>query len=332
MKLTVEQLGGPHQVIVIGSQEDAAEVRARGIPVLGSVDGPVNASLTLDRRVRALVDRQAVNHNKPRIFAWGWHGATVASGLGSEYEPLAIVDDIDRSCSILGENIVVIPTSREGSRMLVAAGVPHASIAEPLIGVKPTSVLIDRETVQDYLHLEHAKYIVALVGKRSSWQEVIRMLARLRASAQHVDFVMPARYKYHSQLVAAARKQNLSDMLHDPPGQLRHVDVINGADAVWAPLVAPFDESSEVLDVVETAWAGLPLVASTSHPVGGVPDVGRQLATAQSEIEICGWILALAKDTTEANETAENLATQVKSIASPTSFIEGLQRRWSSAF
>lgn len=328
----MEHLGGPHHVIVIGSQEDAVDIRNRGIPVLGSIDGPVNASLTLDRRVRALVDKEALKHPTQRIFAWGWHGATVASGLGKDYRPVAIVDDIDRSCSILGENISIIPTNRVGAKFLATLGVPVDSIVEPMIGVMPTSVLIDRETVQEYLHLERSKYIVALIGKLCSWQGVIRMLGRLRASAQHVDFVMPARYMYHSQLIAAAKKQNLSDMLHDPPSQLRHVDVINGVDAVWAPMVAHFDESCEVLDVIETAWAGAPLVASASHAAAGIPQVGRHIATAQSEIDVCGWILSLTKDSALAKKKAEDLAMQIKSIASPTKFIEGLQQRCPSAF
>jgi len=332
MQLTLKQLGGIHQVLVIGDQEDSLDMRARGILVLGSVDGPVNASMTLDRRVRDLVDKVTMKYPTPRIFAWGWHGATVASGLGNDYEPVAFVDDIDRSCSILGGNITIIPTSQSGSRILSALGVPIGSIAEPLIGVIPSSILVDRESVRELLHLEQAKNVVALVGKRCSWQEVIRMVVRLCTSRQRVDFIMPERYIYHAQLISAAKKQGVTDMLHVTPSQLRHVDVINGVDGVWAPLVAPHDESCEVLDVIETVWAGVPIVVSASHPVAGVPHVGQEIVSTKNEIEICGWLLSLAEDPISAKEKADDLTAHVKSIASPSSFIEGLQQRMSSSF
>jgi hypothetical protein len=332
MQLTMKHLGGSHEVLVIGDQDDAAEIRARDIQVLGSVDGPVNSSGTLDRRVRNLIENLPSHQQPHRIFAWGWHGATVASGLGIEYNPIAIVDDIDRSCAINSRAMTIIPTCLAGTNMLRSLGVSYESCAEPMIGVMPTSILVDRSTVREMLHIEESEIVVALVGKRMSWIEVIRMAARFHSAGQHVDLVLPVGFLDHSQLVTVAKNQGLSDMLHNPPCQLRHADIINGVDAVWAPDVAEFEGSCEVLDVIETATSGVPLIVSTSHQVSTVPNVGSLIATAKSQIEICGWILSFSEDTTEKQQLANTLKAHVASLTSPSNFIEGLQRRCSSAF
>lgn len=330
--MTMKHLGGFHQVLVIGDEKDTADIRSRDLQVLGSIDGPVNASGTLDRRVRNLVDSISSRTQPLRVFAWGWHGATVASGLGGEYNPVAIVDDIDRSCSINRGTMTIIPTSHAGSNILRSLGIPDASIAEPIIGVMPTSVLVDRSTVRDLLHIQESEIVVALVGKRMSWQEVIRMAARFRSAAQHVDLVMPVGYLDHAALVDVARKQGLSDMLHAPPSQLRHIDIVNGVDAVWAPLVAQYDESCEVLDIIETAMSGVPLVVSESHHVASVPEMGGLIATTKSQIDVCGWIISLLEDKTEKLEIAEALKAHIMPLAAPSTFIESLQQRWSLAF
>ena len=332
MQMTMKHLGGSHQVLVIGDEMDATEIRSRDMNVLGSIDGPVNASGTLDRRVRNLVDSISTIIQPLRIFAWGWHGATVASGLGGDYNPVAIVDDIDRSCSMSTGTMTIIPTSHAGSKILRSLGVPVESIAEPNVGVVPTSILVDRSTVRDLLHLQDSEIVVALVGKRLSWQEVIRMAARFRSAAQHVDLVIPAGYLDHAQLVDVARKQGLLDMLHDSPSQLRHIDIVHGVDAVWAPLVAQYVESCEVLDVIETAMSGVPLVVSESHHVASVPEMGGLIATSKSQIDICGWIISLQGDTTEKLEIAEALKAHITPLASPSIFIEGLQLRMPSTF
>ena len=330
--MTMKHLGGSHQVLVIGDEKDATEIRSRDMQVLGSIDGPVNASGTLDRRVRNLVDSISTRMQPLRIFAWGWHGATVASGLGSDYNPVAIVDDIDQSCSMSRGTMTIIPTSYAGSNILSSLGVPGECIAEPNIGVVPTAILVDRSTVRDLLHIQESEIVVALVGKRMSWQEVIRMAARFRSAAQHVDLVMPSGYLDHAQLVEVARKQGLSDMLHDSPSQLRHIDIVNGVDAVWAPLVAQYDESCEVLDVIETAMSGVPLVVSESHHVASVPEIGHLIATSKSQIDVCGWIISLLEDRTQKLEIAEALKAHITPFASPSNFIERLQQRWSSTF
>ncbi len=330
--MTMRHLGNSHQVLVIGDEQDATEIRSRDIPVLGSIDGPVNVSGTLDRRVRNLLDTIKSRHQSIRIFAWGWHGATVASGLGSDYNPVAIVDDIDRSCSIQGGNITIIPTSHAGSTILRSLGIPNESIREPLIGVVPTSILVEGSSVRELLHIEASEIVVALIGKRMSWQEVIRMAARFRSADQHVDLVLPAGFHDHAQLISTARKQGLSEMFHDPPSQLRHIDIVKGVDAAWAPLVAQFDESCEVLDVIETAMAGVPLTVSEIHHVSSVPDVGSLIATTKNQIDIGGWILSLLEDRTEKLEIADTLKAHVTTLAAPSVFIEGLQQRWPSAF
>ena len=86
MQMTIKHLAGSHQVLVIGDERDATDIRARDIPVLGSIDGPLNASRTLDRRVKTIVDKAAKLNMSMRIFAWGWHGAAVASSFGNNYK------------------------------------------------------------------------------------------------------------------------------------------------------------------------------------------------------------------------------------------------------
>ncbi|MEE2912736.1 MAG: hypothetical protein VX436_02915 [Planctomycetota bacterium] len=330
--MTIKHLAGSHQVLVIGDERDATDIRARDIPVLGSIDGPLNASRTLDRRVKTIVDKAAKLNMSMRIFAWGWHGAAVASSFGNNYKSVAIVDDIDRSCFINSGRMTIIPTSYAGVESLNSIGISSSSIAEPLVGVIPTGVLVDQITVRELLDLERAEMVIALLGKQMSWQEVIRMAARFKSAAKHIDLVIPRGYLNHAKLIEVAKRQGLSAMLHNPPAGLRQIDIINGVDAVWAPLVAQFDESCEVLQIIQTAAAGVPMAVSELHHVSTVPDVGSLIATEKSHIDICGWILSLQENATAKQEDVKVLKSHIAKIASPSMFIDGLRQRWPSGF
>ena len=327
IRLVLQHIGGSHHVIVIGNESDVSDLRAMGLPVLGFVDGPLDTSRTLARRLQELIQQVTNDGVTQRIIAWGWHPASVASAISWDTSVIAIVDEIDASCSITAGELRIIPTSWTGSECLRARGIPDDSMTEPLIGVNPVTMVVDRSAVQEQLQLFHSDVTVGIVGRLGSWQEIIAMAVRLRAANAQADFIIFPRYEYRVQLMFAAKQQGLSDILHEIPSTMRPIDVVKVVDGIWVPSVMAYDVSCSVLDVVSIAWEGVPLAVPTNHPIAGVPTVGKHIAWARDEIEVCRWLLDLARDTrTSMNETTD-ITTRIRSIASPSRFIEGLQMR-----
>ena len=117
MRLAQMHLGGTHQTIVIGNQVEVTNLRNMGVVVLGSLDGPNNSSNTLGKRLQSLVNTKTKEINF-RIIAWGWHGATVASSLEVDCEIFAIIDEIDKSCSMANSKLTIVPTNWNCSKRL----------------------------------------------------------------------------------------------------------------------------------------------------------------------------------------------------------------------
>lgn len=327
MRLAVSNLGGDHQVIVIGNQEDVSDLRSMGLSVLGNVDGIVDSSKTLGSRFQDIVNRSMNTNEAYSIIAWGWHSASVTSGIEVNANVIAIVDEVDSFCSLNSNRIKIIPTSWTCTRYLQSFGIPEDVITEPLIGVNPTTLVVDQAVVRDALLIDQSKLVIGVVGSLSSWKEIIAMAVRLRATNVHAEFIILPHYTYSTQLNVAAKQHRVEDMFHHTPVTLRSIDVVKVADCIWAPSIASYDISCGVLDVVSIAWEGVPLATQASHPVVGVPTVGKYIAWASDELEISNWFFALANDSHAWEQKSVDLTTRIRTISSPSKFIEGLQLR-----
>lgn len=326
MRLAQLHLGGTHQTIVIGNQGEAINLRNMGIVVHGSLDGPTNSSNTLGKRLQSLVNITTKGINA-QIIAWGWHSATVASSLEVDCEMLAIVDEIDKSCSMVNSKLTIVPTNWNCSKRLCQLGVQSTRLTEPLLGVEPSVLVVDKKSTRKLLHVEHTSFVVSLVGIRASWQDVLSMAVRLKSANQHVDFILPASYEYRSQLMMASKQHGISEMAHDIPFSLRSVDVVKASDCVWVPDVASYDESCGVLDVVSAAWEGVPLAVGVNHSVSSIPTIGQQIAWVRDELDVTGWILDLANGFSHTVKQISDQSSNIRSIASPTRFVDGLLMR-----
>ena len=326
MRLTQMHLGGTHQTIVIGNQVEVTNLRNMGVVVLGSLDGPNNSSNTLGKRLQSLVNTKTKEINF-RIIAWGWHGATVASSLEVDCEIFAIIDEIDKSCSMANSKLTIVPTNWNCSKRLCQLGVPSTRLTEPLIGVEPSVLVVDKKSTRKLLHVEQTSFVVSIVGIRSSWQDVLSMAVRLKSANQHVDFILPASYEYRSQLMMASKQQGLSESAHDTPDSLRTVDVVKASDCVWVPDVSSYDESYGVLDVVSAAWEGVPLAVGVNHSASSIPTIGQQIAWVRDELDVTGWILDLANGFSHTAKHVTDQSSNIRMIASPLRFVDGLVMR-----
>jgi len=193
--------------------------------------------------------------------------------------------------------------------------------------VNPTTLVVDGTVAKDMMSLQKSELIIGIVGKVCSWKEVVSMAVRLRAAHIQADFIVLPCYQYLSQLISAAKQHGVLDMLHDTPSTLRTHDIVNIADGMWAPSIAPHTMSCGVLDIVSIAWENVPLAICEDHPVAGVPTVGKHLAWARDEFEVSGWLLDLAKYGDDREQQSADVTTRIRSIASPSRFVEGIQMR-----
>ena len=88
MRMTIRQLHQEkHQVIVVGDVNDAKRCQNQGVPVLGSCDGVLNASKTLQKRLCHYIEK-ANQWQAQKIMAWGWHAMSVTTDCSWEYDTL----------------------------------------------------------------------------------------------------------------------------------------------------------------------------------------------------------------------------------------------------
>lgn len=329
MRLAQKSLGGEHRTIVLGSQKEATWLRQRGIKVLGSIDGILDVSNTLSSRLRRMVMRTMCSTSSTCI-AWGWHAASTLSTVSSSIDSFAYVDEIDEGYEFGKNNVQVIPSGWSCSRKLVSIGIDEQFVAEPLLGVEPTSMVVDRATVFDAINIPTTTHVIPIVGRLSSWQEILSMLFRLDSANREFVFVLPDGYNYSSELRSAVKQRGLSRKLIDLPPALRSADVLANATCAWAPEPSSYDESHSVLEVVTAAWGDMPVAANVQHPVADNPCFGAQIAWAASELEICGWILDIIQGNSSLLQKSAEVTMSVRSIASPSRFIEGMQLRMST--
>jgi hypothetical protein len=329
MRLAQQQIGGEHKTIVIGDQDEADALQQRGIQVLGSLGGAENKSNTLSHRLgRLILDTR--NSARSNCIAWGWHSATVLSSLQLTEDTTAFIDEVDDGLSFSDKNTAFIPTSWSVSKRLVSIGVNEDVIAEPLVGVAPKSVVVDCKTVFELLDISVNVCVIVIIGDVSSWEELLSVGLQLQSTGLAFCFVLPLKYQYRANIFSVAKANGLENIFLDVPPELRVADVIAAANCVWAPATAEFDTSCAVLDVVDAAWNGIPVLAKTNHAIASIPRVGKLIACAESHNEICRWIIGSAHFNREIEKKSTEITMAIRSIASPSRFIEGLLLRMTS--
>jgi hypothetical protein len=320
-----KQIGGSHQTIVLGNDDEGKLLRNRGINVLGTVGGVRDASNTLIKRVNRLIESD-VTQRTTFYMAWGWHSARIVSGLGNELNTIAFVDEIENDF-YTNTKTLFIPTSWVGAKYLRSLGVSASSVCEPLIGLDPTPVVANKSDVRKELQLESTENVVSIVGKNASWKEILEMAYRIHMLDTKIVFVLPINYSYRGQLMLAAKERGLTNMFRNTPSSLRMADVNVCSSCAWAPNTALFDKSLGVLELLKAAWDGLPLAVQTAHPIYGLPSLGTTIACAKDVLDISKCILDIVLGEIDRSEEYAELTSNVRAIASPARFIEGLRQR-----
>jgi hypothetical protein len=237
-----------------------------------------------------------------------------------------MIDEIDVLSPFASEH-TIIPTTTYASDVATEAGVLPAQLTEPLIGVEPTAVVANRATVQESLGLNGDEFLVSIVGDVGSWQNIIEMAVRLNSILPSVHFVLPPRYRDRAMLMNAAKTHGLRSKLHDVPTSIRQVDVVHIANCSWCPAPAPFVSSTNLLDVLSAACIETPLAVSNTHPASTIPTNGSHIAWATDDIEVCGWMLNIESSASSTQIECAERVVAVRSIVTPSRFIESLKMR-----
>jgi len=326
MRLAIRQLHyAEHHVIVIGDVETAKHCSNQGVPVHGSLGGWLNGSRTLSRRLLQYI-KESRTWNSEKLMAWGSHAMSISSECALEYDAYAVIDEVDHMTANSSGH-TVIPTTELGSRRALQLGIPETCMTEPLVGVEPTSIITDRATVLDALQVRGDTLLISIIGMTGSWQTILGMTGRMKTAKQQAVFVLPHDFRDRALIMNAAKKRGVIEMMRDLPPQLRQVDLLHAVDCAWCPPHAPFDTTTNVLDVLFAAWESVPLAVHNTHPIACIPTIGSQIAWVSSELEVFGWMLSLKKDPTISQQRCAEQVTAVRSITAPSRFIEGLQLR-----
>lgn len=326
MRMTIRQLHQEkHQVIVIGDVNDAKWCQNQGVPVLGSCGGFMDASKTLQKRLCSYL-RKANQWQSQKILAWGWHAMSVTRDCSWEYDTYAVIDEVDPVMLSVGGH-TVIPTSQSAVDLSEQFGVPPINMTEPLVGVEPTSIVVDKDQVHDCFNWDGDGLFICVIGDLGSWQEILSVVVRLHSLNQKATVVLPPTYRDRALLMHAVKSHGLHHMVQEVPLNLRPIDVLLAADCAWCPSIASFDYSSNVLDVLYSASEMTPLAVGTDHPIAMIPTIGSQIAWASDDTEVCGWMIDLKRNSTAVEKLCAERVTTVRSIAAPTRFIEALQMR-----
>jgi hypothetical protein len=326
MRMTIRQLPQEnHQVIVIGDVAEAKRCLHQGVPVLGSCGGDLNASKTLQNRLCTYM-KEADQGQTIKLIAWGWHSMSVTTNCSWEFDSYAFIDEVDLEKSGAGGH-TVIPTSQCAIDQAEKLGVSRINMTDPIVGVEPNSIVVDKEAVFEMLNWDGDGLLISVLGDLGSWQEILSVAFRLQALHQKCTLVLPPTYRDRALLMRAAKSRGLDQIIQDLPVVLRQIDVLLSADCAWCPSIAPFDTSSNVLDVLSAASEMTPLAVPVNHPVASIPTIGSQIAWSKDEKEVCGWMLDLKTNMVSTEQVCAERVETVRSISTPTRFIEAIQIR-----
>lgn len=325
MRMTIRQLHEEeHRVIVIGNPNEAKQYHQQGVPVVGSIGGIKNASKTLQRRLATYLQHSPSCSSNETLMAWGWHAMQMTMDCSWKYDTYAVIDEVDLSDYGVGGH-TIIPTSPCAVTYASSLGIPEVQMTEPLLGIEPAAMVVDKETVFEALDWDGDGLCISIIGDVGSWQEIISVAVRFNAMHQKVIFVLPPTYRDRASLMTAACSHDISQMFSEVPRSLRTLDVLVASDCAWSPPTAPYDSTSNVLDVLTAATQMTPLAVHTSHPIASISTIGSNVAWVKDSVEVSGWMLELKSNQAEVERTCAERVSLVRSIMTPTRYIEALK-------
>jgi hypothetical protein len=200
-------------------------------------------------------------------------------------------------------------------------------VTEPLVGVDVKSLFLDRTSVLNALNLSRKTLLVAVVNDVGMWEEIVAFIVQMKALGEEIALVVSQNYLYYAELHFALQEHGLVDSLRQVPDGLRLIDVAQSATCIWAPTSTFTGKLEGVLDVLSASVSGVPVAASHTHAVCGVPTIGNRIAWVTSVSELGAWVWALWKESGENSDQGLEIAARLRSIASPSRFTEGFQLR-----
>ncbi len=328
LRLICQHIGGGHEIVVLGTEDEAKHFRSIGLNVVGNISGIQNQSKTLANRINALLKTNASHQHV--LYAWGYRSAAALSCVDTAKTKICFIDDIEQEIEIASSKMTIMTPSAETAELLATRSIPSIHITEPLIGLRPFSLLIERSLARNQLGVTH-DFLVSCVGQYASVQSIIELLMRMECAGKPIKLVLPHRYGYQSELMEQMTGMNIKQHVVMFPSHLRTVDVIHASDAVWAPNTPDYVNQTGVLDVLRVAWEGIPLAVTKQHAVSSVPTIGNRIAWASDEIDITAWLVAFEQNRDEAIQTALECAHRIRAFTSPTRFVDGFLMRLPSS-
>ncbi|MCH2147040.1 MAG: hypothetical protein MK073_04405 [Phycisphaerales bacterium] len=328
LRLVCQHIGGGHEIVVLGSEEETKQFRSYGLNVIGNISGVENQSRTLASRIGALLDSNAKHQHV--LYGWGYRTAAALSCVDTTKTKICYVDDIEHDIELVSNKMTIMTPSVATASLLRARTIASIDICEPLIGLRPFSLILDRTLSRNQLGVSH-ELLVSCIGKYASPQGIIEMLMRLECAGKTVKLVLPEQYQFQSELMGQLSQMAMHNEVVLFPPHFRQVDVLHAADAVWVPETPEYVESHGVLDVLRVAWEGIPLAVTTNHAVHSIPTIGKRVAWASDEIDVTAWINAFDQQRDEVIQSALELAHRIRAVTSPTRFVDGFLMRLPSS-
>jgi hypothetical protein len=323
MKLATQRLPNEHDVLVLGDEVESNELRTQGFSVVGSVQGVENQSRTLGDRVRRAVT--AVATKKDHMIAWGWTSTVAVSGIDVTHQIVGYVDSIDATRMPEIEVDRMIPTTWTCGELLKQSTCDSHTVLEPVVGIDAKTLVVDPRSVFNTLQIPANTLLVAIVNDVGKWQEIVSFVVQMKSLEVEVTVVVSDTYMFYSELYFALMEHLLENSLRRTMGGIRLVDVVHAAAFVWAPTSIVLGTLEGVLDLLSASASGTPVAAFNDHAIAGVPTIGQRIAWVSSVSELSAWAAELFHGSNSISDQGLEIAAKVRSIASPSKFLEGFQ-------
>jgi len=328
LRLVCQHIGGGHEIVVLGSEDETKQFRAYGLNVVGNISGIKNQSKTLAGRISSLLDSNAKRQHV--LYGWGYRSAAALSCVDTTKTRVCFVDDIEQDLELASSKMTVMTPSLETATQLHSKSIEFIELSEPLIGLMPFSLILDRELTRNQLGVTH-ELLVSCVGRYACAQGIVEMMMRMECAGKALKLVLPEDYHFQSELMGQLSQMDMQNEVVMFPTHLRQVDVFHASDAVWVPETPDYVENHGVLEVLRVAWEGIPLAVSANHAVHSIPTIGKRVAWAEDEIDVTAWLSSFDQQRDEAIQTALELAHRIRAVTSPTRFIDGFLMRLPSS-
>ena len=328
LRLICQHIGGGHEIVILGSEDETKQFRAYGLNVVGNISGIENQSRTLASRISALLESNAKHLHV--LYGWGYRSAAALSCVETTKTKICYIDDIEQEIELVASKMTVMTPSVETASLLQTRSIASLELSEPLIGIRPFSLILDRTLARNQLGVTH-ELLVSCVGKFASPQGIVEMLMRLECAGKAVKLVLPEQYQFQSELMSQLSQMEMRNEVVMFPSHFRQVDVLHASDAVWVPETPEYVESHGVLEALRVAWEGIPLAVTKNNAIHAIPTIGKRVAWASDEIEITAWLFAFDKQRDEVIQTALELAHRIRAVTSPTRFVDGFLMRLPSS-